>query len=108
MKVTFDILQQIPDTIAGVKVLIFRPKVETDTKRPGIVYYHGGGWTILSPGRESSDVCDALACSLEHLLCYTQRSFPACACIFAVHWQMLSKPFPGAIESTHDKLLLTV
>ena len=52
MKVNFGILQQIPDTIAGVKVLIFRPKVESDTKRPGIVYYHGGGWTILSPGKE--------------------------------------------------------
>jgi acetyl esterase/lipase len=41
LKVTRDIL-------AGIPVIVYQPKETSSKLNPGIVFFHGGGWTILS------------------------------------------------------------
>ena len=32
-------------------MLVFRPQSEITSKRPGIIYYHGGGWVVMAPSK---------------------------------------------------------
>ena len=46
-------LQEYTSTIEGIEVLIVKPAVSNDAElRPGIVHYHGGGWVLMSPGKQ--------------------------------------------------------
>ncbi|KAL4233398.1 Importin subunit alpha-3 [Mactra antiquata] len=47
-------------TMDGVEVLVFQPVDKSDTLRPGIVYYHGGGWVLLNP-EQYSMYCQEIA-----------------------------------------------
>ena len=40
----------------GVDVKLYEPRERPSGKRPGLIYYHGGGWTTGSAGRVRMDV----------------------------------------------------
>lgn len=41
------------ETIAGVRVRIYRP-VGVKRFAPALIYFHGGGWIALSPGKNQT------------------------------------------------------
>ena len=64
--------------IKGIDVLVFQPKTEGASKRPGIIYFHGGGWVVMTASKGCTVI---LVITLRHLLTVSILLYARISCM---------------------------
>lgn len=77
-----DRVKSTEDSFDGIKVRIYRPQVSTNKLLPGVVYIHGGGWTLFNIDiydpftRALANKTDAVVVSVDYRMA-PEHIFPA-------------------------------
>ncbi|KAK3776787.1 hypothetical protein RRG08_024564 [Elysia crispata] len=87
---SFGIMEVTRDKLAGVQVIVYRPKhVAEGEMLPGLIYFHGGGWCMHHPDIHDKTTHQMANCTRKVLISVDYRLAPA-------------NPFPIPVEDCLD------